>query len=115
MNAINSAQLILLGKVLGAYDAFKWAQTKIEPANAELKIAQKDESHLGWFEDCGDFYREQTAKKDQVLSDALYYKRALERNFKKLRYEFMEQFPDAIEIMKLYPHIFRTEHQEVSN
>lgn len=106
MGTLGSEQLILLGKVLGAYETFKWAKAKVEPTDKKVKEATKDEAHFGWFEDCGEFYRTSKIEKERSLHEALYYQRALEKHFKKLRYEFLEKYPDSHEIMKLYPAVF---------
>lgn len=107
MNTTDQKMYIQLGKVLAAYDAFNWAASKTAPAKKALDDTKKDLSRFGYFEDCREFYERSEVREETRLSDTVYYKRALEKNFKRLRHEFFELFPGQDWVLQAYPEVFK--------
>jgi len=104
--------MIALGRVLEAHANRHWARGRIAPAEAEKAVAEKEERSMGRYEDCGDFYREQTAKAVTVISERETAKRQAEKHFKALREGFRETYPQLAGFMEERLQLQSEQHAE---
>ncbi len=56
--------------------------TRIKELQKQLESEKIDKKELGMYEDCGEFYREQVAKTEAVISELISLKIKLERHRK---------------------------------
>lgn len=98
---INSEVYILIGEILQARNSklFISNQHKIKFKNAEkeLDLARKDLSAFGMYDDCGSSYEsdyELAKGKFEESKNNLSLVISFEKNYKKLKHEFMEKYPE---------------------
>ncbi|MGL4583645.1 MAG: hypothetical protein ACRCVU_11775 [Flavobacterium sp.] len=70
----------------GVRDIVKWMQEKIKEQKLNVQQAVKDVSHLGHFEDCGDYYHSKLNKEQAILVMMVSWKASTEKYMKKLQH-----------------------------
>lgn len=94
--------MIAIGNILMAFEVFKDLQFQYDKESAyhkkRVEEANRDYRSFGMFEDCGDSYEASKYAAEQTQATMTSYLHAQvarkEKYFKKLKFDFLENFPE---------------------
>jgi uncharacterized protein HemY len=91
LSEIHHPELVFaLGGVAIAHGDRARARQKLKESEVMLKEAAKDRATFGMYDDCGDHYHSKYDRGEALMQQALDEKRAKEKHFKKLCYQYVE-------------------------
>jgi hypothetical protein len=80
----------LLMKAEGVKDCMKWIEEQIKNEKIHLKNEEKLVKDFGWFEDCGESYRNQVMVRKERISAMVGLKIGTEKYMRKLKHKANE-------------------------
>jgi hypothetical protein len=86
----DSYLVFALGGLAIAYGERARARQKLKEASPKLKAARREYNVMGFYEDCGDFYKSLYERAETNVEQCLSEKISKEKHFKKLCHEYEE-------------------------
>lgn len=75
----------------GMKDLVKWMEAQIKLKKLEVEQARRQQSAMGMFEDCGDFYEHSFTRVTAELAQMVSWKISTEKWMKRLQHEAREK------------------------
>ena len=80
-----------LGADKALRDMESWLKVKYKAAKKDLEVAKREDSAMGHFEDCGDFYREAVVEAEAKCNTILSIIISTQKYRKKLKHIALER------------------------
>jgi len=103
-----------LSKVEGVNDCVKFIIQKIKNEQEILRDAKKAESDYGFYEDCGDYYREKRIAQQAKVDVLIEVKISLEKYKTKLKKEILQAASESLRNSAFYKEATEDELEEMS-
>lgn len=89
-----------LGRVVTAHENRAHYRQRVKDAAQRLESARRSANAFGMYEDCGDSYMSSYDEAKGIFESATDLKLSTERYYKKLKHEFVTQFPDDLDVLE---------------